>query len=103
MRISQLDFGSENLQEVEDVERLELKQSESRVVCYTTSWALYRKGEGKFVPEHLDPRLCTDVVYAFAGLNPDSLLIQPFDPWADIENSKLKKLIRSIYEAQKIF
>lgn len=40
-----------------------------------------------FVPERFDPRLCTDVIYAFAGLNPDTLLLQPFDPWADIEHS----------------
>lgn len=59
----------------------------ARVVCYLTSWSLYRKGDGIFVPERLDSRLCTDVIYAFAGLNPDTLLLQPFDPWADIENS----------------
>lgn len=38
------------------------------------------------MPEHLDSRLCTDVVYAFAGLNPDTLMVQPFDPWADVNN-----------------
>lgn len=65
-----------------------LQQKGPRVVCYVTSWALYRKGDGQFVPEHLDGQLCTDIVYAFAGLNPDNLLVQPFDPWADIDNSK---------------
>jgi len=65
-----------------------LKQIGPRIACYMTSWALYRKGDGKFVPEHLDSSLCTDIVYAFAGLNPETLLIQPFDPWADIENSE---------------
>lgn len=77
------------LSENEKREKLELlQQNGTRVVCYVTSWALYRKGDGKFVPEHLDPRLCTDIVYAFAGLNPGTLLIQPFDPWADIEHSE---------------
>jgi len=65
-----------------------LQQTGPRVACYITSWALYRKGDGKFVPEHLDSSLCTDIVYAFAGLNPETLLIQTFDPWADIENSE---------------
>ena len=65
-----------------------LQQVGPRIACYMTSWALYRKGDGKFVPEHLDSSLCTDIVYAFAGLNPETLLIQPFDPWADIENSE---------------
>lgn len=69
-------------------EALEVLEVDARVVCYVTSWSLYRKGEGKFVPERLDSRLCTDVVYAFAGLNPETLSIQAFDPWADIENSK---------------
>lgn len=77
-----------------------LQQTGPRVACYMTSWALYRKGDGKFVPEHLDSSLCTDIVYAFAGLNPETLLAQPFDPWADIENSEH---YNSITEAFKEF
>lgn len=70
------------------VPKKKLQQTGPRVACYMTSWALYRKGDGKFVPEYLDSSLCTDIVYAFAGLNPETLLAQPFDPWADIENSE---------------
>ncbi|KAG7205193.1 hypothetical protein KM043_018281 [Ampulex compressa] len=82
-----------NLQETGQSQDLQaLPQSGPRVVCYITSWALYRKGEGKFVPENLDPHLCTDVVYAFAGLNPETLIIQTFDPWADIENNLYQRL-----------
>ncbi|XP_071446319.1 probable chitinase 10 [Hetaerina americana] len=58
-----------------------------KVVCYFTNWAWYRKGESKFVPEHVDSRLCTHVVYAFASLDPHKLEIVPFDPWADLENN----------------
>nr|XP_031849252.1 probable chitinase 10 [Nomia melanderi] len=65
-----------------------------RVVCYVTSWSLYRKGEGTFVPERIDPRLCTEVIYAFAGLNPDTLMIQTFDPWADIEHNLYERLTK---------
>lgn len=54
-----------------------------------TNWAFYRKAEGKFVPEHIDQRLCTHVVYAFASLDPDKLLLKEFDPWADLDNSKI--------------
>lgn len=72
-------------------QKLHLQNSGPRVVCYMTSWALYRKGDGKFVPEHLDTRLCTDIIYAFAGLNPDTLTLQPFDSWADIDNGIDKK------------
>ncbi|XP_011303299.1 probable chitinase 3 [Fopius arisanus] len=76
-----------NLKEKQQRQKLQMSHKGPRVVCYVTSWSLYRKGEGKFVPEHLDPRLCTDVIYAFSGLNPDNLMIQPFDPWADIDNN----------------
>lgn len=54
-----------------------------------TNWAFYRKGEGKFVPEHLDQRLCTHIVYAFASLDPQLLLPKEFDPWADLDNSNI--------------
>jgi hypothetical protein len=78
----------DRLRQLQRLEKLELLEKGPRVVCYLTSWAMYRKGEGKFVPEHLDARLCTDVVYAFAGLSPETLTVQPFDPWSDIDNSE---------------
>lgn len=81
------DFSSEISSEQKNM-LLEREQKGPRVVCYVTSWALYRKEDGKFVPEYLDSQLCTDIVYAFAGLNPETLLMQSFDPWADIENSE---------------
>lgn len=61
-----------------------------KVVCYVTNWSFYRKGEGKFVPEHLDQRLCTHIIWAFASLDPEQLTVKEFDPWADIDNSKYK-------------
>lgn len=39
------------------------------VVCYLGSWAVYRTGRGSFTIEHLDPNLCTHLIYSFAGLN----------------------------------
>ena len=38
-------------------------------VCYNTSWAQYRPGAGRFLPENVDPFLCTHVVFAFAVIN----------------------------------
>nr|XP_023029163.1 probable chitinase 10 isoform X2 [Leptinotarsa decemlineata] len=64
-----------------------IKDNKPKVVCYVTNWAFYRKGEGKFVPERIDQRLCTHVVYAFASLDPEKLLIKEFDPWADLDNN----------------
>ncbi|XP_076756261.1 putative chitinase 10 [Xylocopa sonorina] len=79
----------------EESQHLEVSSERGpRVACYITSWSLYRKGDGLFVPERLDSRLCTDIIYAFAGLNPDTLLIQPFDPWADIEHNLYERVTK---------
>lgn len=39
------------------------------VVCYVSTWAVYRPDKGSFAIEHIDPNLCTHLVYAFAGLD----------------------------------
>ncbi|XP_059062527.1 probable chitinase 2 [Achroia grisella] len=55
------------------------------VVCYVATWAAYRKGDGSFNVNQLNPQLCTHLVYSFAGLNPDTNGIKIMDPWLDIE------------------
>nr|CAD7569858.1 unnamed protein product [Timema californicum] len=72
--------------------RKNMLEEDYKVMCYFTNWAWYRKGEGKFVPEHLDPRLCTHIVYAYASLDPNDLVIKPFDPWADIDNNFYQRI-----------
>lgn len=37
-------------------------------MCYLTNWSHRRPGAGKFVPEDIDPTLCTHIVYSFATL-----------------------------------
>lgn len=37
-------------------------------MCYMTNWSHKRPGTGKFVPEDIDPTLCTHIVYSFATL-----------------------------------
>lgn len=61
--------------------------SEFKVVCYFTNWAWYRQGRGRYLPSDIDPNLCTHIVYGFAVLNGDELIIKPHDTWADFDNS----------------
>ncbi|EDW76228.2 uncharacterized protein Dwil_GK14769 [Drosophila willistoni] len=63
-----------------------------KVLCYMSNWAFYRKGDGHFVPEQVDPRLCSSIIYSFASLDPDHLTIREFDPWVDIENQYYKRI-----------
>lgn len=39
-----------------------------QVFCYLTSWSRKRPGAGKFLPEDVNPSLCTHLIYAFATL-----------------------------------
>ena len=55
------------------------------VVCYFGSWAFYRPKEGKFTISNIDPKLCTHVVYAFAGLDETSHKIRSLDPNLDLQ------------------
>lgn len=48
------------------------------VVCYISTWAVYRKGTASYGLDAFDPKLCTHAIYAFAGL--------------DIENNAMKSL-----------
>jgi GH18 family chitinase len=60
------------------------------VVCYFTNWAWYRPGIGKYLPETIDERLCTHIVYGFAVLDYENLIIKAHDSWADYDNSKCR-------------
>lgn len=64
-----------------------------RVVCYFTNWAWYRKGDGRYTPDHIDESLCTHVVYGFAVLNGQTLTIKPHDSWADIDNKFYDRVV----------
>ena len=57
-----------------------------------TNWAWYRPGVGKYKPEDIDPTLCTHIVYGFAKLDEEELVIKPDDSWADVENNFYKKV-----------
>ncbi|XP_027204331.1 chitinase 7 isoform X2 [Dermatophagoides pteronyssinus] len=64
----------------------------ARVVCYFTNWSHKRPGQGQFTPEHLDPFLCTHVIYAFANLNSEFKLI-PSEPNDEIANGLYERVL----------
>ncbi|CAG9854034.1 unnamed protein product [Phyllotreta striolata] len=55
-------------------------ESKKNVVCYFSSWTVYRPGNGSFKPDDIDPHLCTHINYAFVGLNPNGS-INILDSW----------------------
>lgn len=44
-----------------------------KVVCYYTNWSQYRTKIGKFLPEHIDPHLCSHIIYAFGWMKKGKL------------------------------
>ena len=51
-------------------------------VCYYTNWSQYRYGAGKFLPENIDPHLCTHIVYAFAQIDDATHQVKNYE-WND--------------------
>ncbi|XP_029291479.1 acidic mammalian chitinase-like [Cottoperca gobio] len=43
--------------------------SSTKLVCYFTNWSQYRPAAGKYLPAHVDPNLCTHLIYAFSIIN----------------------------------
>jgi chitinase len=53
-------------------------------MCYYSSWAYVRPGNGNFDVENIDPQVCTHLIYAFIGVNWDGT-VRVMDPWNDLE------------------
>lgn len=61
-------------------------QKTGNVICFFSSWAWYKPSDGKFFPEDIDPSLCTHIIYSFALLDNETLLMKSSDEWTDIDN-----------------
>ena len=58
-----------------------------RVVCVYTNWSQYRPDKGKFLPENVDPSLCTHLIYVYAKLKGNQLEPSEWNddgtPWSE--------------------
>ncbi|KAL7296158.1 hypothetical protein TKK_0010699 [Trichogramma kaykai] len=67
--------------------------NEKKIVCYYSNWSPYRVGNGRFSIEHIDPKLCTHLIYAFIKASPSGE-VQAFDPWQDLASPNLNGFAR---------
>ncbi|XP_049290197.1 chitinase-3-like protein 1 [Anopheles funestus] len=70
------------------------------IVCYYASWTTYRAGRGQFNVEHIDPFLCTHLLYAFFGVD-DTGAVKVLDPWLDLEDDGGRGNIRRFNELRQ--
>jgi len=57
--------------------------SEAMMVCYFSSWAVYRPGKGSYDVEDVDPNICTHLMFGFAGLG-SNWEIKVLDPYNEL-------------------
>ncbi|KAG8589083.1 hypothetical protein GDO81_006244 [Engystomops pustulosus] len=75
--------------------------SSVKLVCYFTNWAQYYPGAAQYMPDDVDPCMCTHLIYAFATMTNNQIqTFEPNDPtlYASLNalknyNSELKTLL----------
>ncbi|XP_064103793.1 acidic mammalian chitinase-like isoform X2 [Macrobrachium nipponense] len=55
-----------------------------KIVCYFSSWAVYRPEPGSYDVDDIDPHLCTHLIFSFAGLSNYTWQIEVLDPWNEL-------------------
>ncbi|CAL1532903.1 unnamed protein product [Lymnaea stagnalis] len=50
-----------------------------KIFCYYSSFAQTRHGVGYFIPENINPFLCTHIIYAFVDISSDGRDLRPFN------------------------
>ncbi|KAI5716880.1 hypothetical protein M8J76_013898 [Diaphorina citri] len=71
-------------------------------ICYFTNWAIYRTGKsGNYSAENIDFAYCNFVVYAFAGLDGESITLRITDAFADLPDGGGHGLIGKVVSRAK--
>ncbi|KAL7050542.1 hypothetical protein ACKWTF_004121 [Chironomus riparius] len=76
-------------------------QHNKAVVCYISTWAVYRPDRGSYSIDNFDPNLCTIAIYAFAGLDIANDAIKSLDPWQDLEDGGGKAGFKRLTDYKK--
>jgi len=72
---------------------------QKKLVCYFTNWSQYRSDVGRFLPENIDPQLCTHIIYAFAKINVDR--IAPYE-WNDENSGATKGMFARVTDLKRL-
>jgi len=72
---------------------LAVGRSDPKLFCYYSSYAQNRPDVGKFLPENIDPDLCTHVIFTFADVIQGTKL--KASGWNDLENGKDAGIVRT--------
>ncbi|XP_055374480.1 chitinase-3-like protein 1 [Condylostylus longicornis] len=71
------------------------------IVCYVGTWATYRTGNGKYDVDHINPNLCTHLMYSFFGIN-DKGEFRVIDAYLDLEENYGRGNIKKFNNLKKI-
>lgn len=70
----------------DSIDNRPVSENERIIVCYYTNWSQYRPTLGKFLPENIDPFLCTHIIFAFSSMKNNRLV--PFEHNDESEDGK---------------
>ena len=62
-----------------------LASADLKIVCYFSGWAMSRPKPWDTKVTDINPKMCTHLLYSFAGLDESTLTIKSLDPETDIE------------------
>lgn len=65
-----------------------------RVICYYENWFVWKTNDGKMTVDDVDSSLCTDIVYGYMGITPNSEVSIP-DNYLMIEKKDLDNFSRN--------
>lgn len=76
--------------------------------CYYTNWSQYRDGVGKFLPEDIDPTLCTHLTFSFAkvvavneSIDNNEWTLEPYE-WNDLDTEWSEGLYTRLNNLKKL-